>query len=153
MCACAYMFCIYILGNEPSTKMVSNQSQKPECAKTGNAKCEDLSRSIEINVIWTFDTEYLTLFNKTCTYITIKFVVKHRQLSYGYPRGKPVHIAMHETSLDCVRSVAIKPRSYDRSSIVREMGILDEFYEETTTRPSTTYDYEGLRSAAIKQWS
>ena len=55
-------------------------------------KSEDLSRSLEINVIWTFDTEFPTIFNKPCTYITFKSAVKHRQLGYGHPRGqtKPV---------------------------------------------------------------
>ena len=43
-------------------------------------KSEDLSRSLEINVIWTFDTEFPTIFNKSCTYITFKSAVKHRQL-------------------------------------------------------------------------
>ena len=32
-------------------------------------KSEDLSRSLEINEIWTFDTEFPTIFNKSCTYI------------------------------------------------------------------------------------
>ena len=43
-------------------------------------KSEDLSRSLEINAIWTFDTEFPTIFNKSCTYITFKSAVKHRQL-------------------------------------------------------------------------
>ena len=43
-------------------------------------KSEDLSRSLEINAIWTFDTEFPTIYNKTCTYITFKSAVKHRQL-------------------------------------------------------------------------
>ena len=51
-------------------------------------KSEDLSRSLEINAIWTFDTEFPTIFNKSCTYITFKSAVKHRQLGYGYPRGQ-----------------------------------------------------------------
>ena len=49
-------------------------------------KSEDLSRSLEINAIWTFDTEFPTIFNKSCTFITFKSAVKHRQLGYGYPR-------------------------------------------------------------------
>ena len=47
-------------------------------------KSEDLSRSLEINAIWTFDSEFATIFNKSCTYITFKSAVKHRQLGYGY---------------------------------------------------------------------
>ena len=47
-------------------------------------KSEDLSRSLEIDAIWTFDTEFPTIFNKSCTYITFKSAVKHRQLGYGY---------------------------------------------------------------------
>ena len=34
-------------------------------------KREDLSRSLEINAIWTFDTEFPTIFNKSCTYIQL----------------------------------------------------------------------------------
>ena len=56
-------------------------------------KSEYLSRSLEINAIWTFDTEFPTIFNKSCTYITFKSAVKHRQLGYGYPRGQTVQLA------------------------------------------------------------
>ena len=35
-------------------------------------KSEDLNRSLEINAIWTFDTEFPTIFRKSCTYITFK---------------------------------------------------------------------------------
>ena len=42
-------------------------------------KSEDLSRSLEINAIWTFDTEFPTIFNKSCTYITFKSASKCRQ--------------------------------------------------------------------------
>ena len=52
-------------------------------------KSEDLSRSLEINAIWTFDTEFPTIFNKSCTYITFKSAVKHRQLGYGYMSTQP----------------------------------------------------------------
>ena len=45
-------------------------------------KSEDLNRSLEINAIWTFDTEFPTIFNKSCTYITFKSAVKHRQLGH-----------------------------------------------------------------------
>ena len=38
-------------------------------------KSEDLSRSLEINAIWTFDTEFPTIFHKSCTYITFKSAV------------------------------------------------------------------------------
>ena len=41
-------------------------------------KSEDLSRSLEINAIWTFDTEFPTIFNKSCAYITFKSAVKVR---------------------------------------------------------------------------
>ena len=34
-----------------------------------------------------------TMFNKSSKYITFKSAVKHRQLSYGYPRGQTVHLA------------------------------------------------------------
>ena len=56
-------------------------------------KSEDLRRSLEINAIWTFDTEIPTIFNKSYTYIIFKSAVKHRQLGYGYPRGQTVHLA------------------------------------------------------------
>ena len=38
-------------------------------------KSEDLSRPLEINAIWKFDTEFPTIFNKPCTYITFKSAV------------------------------------------------------------------------------
>ena len=56
-------------------------------------KSKDLSGSLEIKPIWTFDTELPIIFNKSCAYITFKSAVKHRQLSYGYPRGQTVHLA------------------------------------------------------------
>ena len=34
-------------------------------------KSEDLSRSLEINAIWTFDTEFPTIFNKSCNPIVL----------------------------------------------------------------------------------
>ena len=34
-------------------------------------KSEDISRSLEINAILTFDTEFPTIFNKSCTYIAL----------------------------------------------------------------------------------
>ena len=56
-------------------------------------KSVDLNRSLEIKAIWTIDTDFPTIFNKPCTYITFKSAVKHRQLAYGYPRGQTVHLA------------------------------------------------------------
>ena len=50
-------------------------------------KSKDLNRSLEIKPISTFDTEFPTIFNKSCTYITFQSAIEHRQLSYGYPRG------------------------------------------------------------------
>ena len=40
--------------------------------KTGNAKSEDLSRSLETNAIWTFNTEFPTIFiyTENISYIT-----------------------------------------------------------------------------------
>ena len=63
-----------ISGNEPSSEMLTNQSQIPEL-KQVIPKSEDLSRSLEIKLIWTFDTEFPTIFNKSCTYITFKSAV------------------------------------------------------------------------------
>ena len=56
-------------------------------------KSEGLSRSLEIKPIWKFDTEFPTVCNKSCTYITFKSAVKDKQLGYGYPRGQTVHPA------------------------------------------------------------
>ena len=61
--------------------------------KQAMPKSEDLSRSLEINAIWTFDTEFPTIFNRSCTSITFKSAVRHRQLGYGYPQGQTVHLA------------------------------------------------------------
>ena len=64
------------------------------------------SRSLEINAIWTFDTEFPTLFNKLCTYITFKSAIKHRQLGYGYPRGQAVHL-VEATTQDTYFSILL----------------------------------------------
>ena len=56
-------------------------------------KSEDLSRSLEINAIRTFDTEFPTIFNISCTCFIFKSADKYRQLGYGYPRGQTVHLA------------------------------------------------------------
>ena len=56
-------------------------------------KSEDPSRSLEIIAIRTFDTEFPAIFKKSCTYITFKSAVEHRQLGYGYPREQTVHLA------------------------------------------------------------
>ena len=40
-------------------------------------KSDDLSRSLEINGNWTFDTEFLNILNKPCTYNNFKYAVKH----------------------------------------------------------------------------
>ena len=87
--------------------------------KQAMPKSEDLSRSLEINAIWTFDTEFPTIFIKSCTYITFisildlsagtfiyyfKSAVKHRQLGYGYPRGQTVHLA-EATTQDTYSSI------------------------------------------------
>ena len=67
-------------------------------------KNENLSRSPEINAIWTFDTEFPTSLIKSCTYITFKSAVKHRQLGFGYPRGQTVHLA-EATTQDTYSSI------------------------------------------------
>ena len=71
-------------------------------------KSEDLSRSLEINAILTFNTEFPTIFNKSCTYITFKSAVKHRQQGYGYPRGQIVHLA--EATTQDTQSVSLSKR-------------------------------------------
>ena len=50
-------------------------------------KSEDLCRSLEINAIWTFDTEFPTIFNESCTFITFK---PHIYTSYTC-----IHIYIH----------------------------------------------------------
>ena len=52
-------------------------------------KSEYLSRSLEMKPIWTFDSEFPTIFSKACTYITFKSAVKHRQQVIS---NKNVHI-------------------------------------------------------------
>ena len=87
-------------------------------------KSEDLSRSLEIYAIWTFDTEFPTIFNKTCTYITFKSAVKHRQLGYGYPRGQTVHLAEATTQDTYSRykgypTLALSPSYHDIKILYR----------------------------------
>ena len=53
-------------------------------------KSEDLSKSLEIKLTWTFDTEFPTVFNISYTFITFNSAVTHRQMSYGYPRGTDI---------------------------------------------------------------
>ena len=55
--------------NEPKQVMQESRPSSP--------------RSLEINVIWIFDTKFPIIFNKTCTYNTFKSAVAYRQLSYG----------------------------------------------------------------------
>ena len=50
-------------------------------------KSKDLSRSKEINAIWTFDTEFPTIFIKSCTYITFKSAVHIYIYIYIYISG------------------------------------------------------------------
>ena len=73
-------------------------------------KSEDPSRSLEINAIWTFDTEFPTTFNKSCTYITFKSAVKHRQLGYGYP----TYVYNHVQLLNCIMNMYAYTREYIR---------------------------------------
>ena len=47
------------------------------------SKTQDLSRSLELKLIWTFYTEFSTIFNKKFTYITFKYAIKKR---HGYPQ-------------------------------------------------------------------
>ena len=56
-------------------------------------KSDDRSRSLEINVIWTFDTEFPTIFNKSCIYITFKSAVT------PYERTAKVRGPFHEDFL------------------------------------------------------
>ena len=56
-------------------------------------KSEDLNRSLEINAIWIFDTEFLTIFNKSCTYITFK---KYRLMTNQVERTKCVSLRNNE---------------------------------------------------------
>ena len=70
------------------------------------AKSEGLSRLLEMNAIWTFATEFPTIFNKSCTYITLKSAVKHRQLRYAHTHTYIHHWIPHiNTSLSCKFSV------------------------------------------------
>ena len=81
-------------------------------------KSEDLSRSLEINAIWTFDTEFPNIFIKSCTYITFKSAVKHRQLGYGYTRGQTVHLAeatTQDTYSSNITDVRINPVGVDQT--------------------------------------
>ena len=52
---------------------VENWNEPKQVMPKSNAK--DLSRSLEIKPMWTFDTEFPTIFNKSCTYITFKYAV------------------------------------------------------------------------------
>ena len=84
--------------------MLTSQSKKPNEPKQVIPKRQILNRPLEIKLIWTFDTEFLSIFNKTITYITFKSAVKHRQASYGYPRGQtcPTRGISDEVLISCL---------------------------------------------------
>ena len=67
----------------PHQKCLKAKDKKRNEPRQVMPKSEDLSRSLEIKLILTFDTEFLPIFNKSCTYITFKSVFKNRQLSNG----------------------------------------------------------------------
>ena len=71
-------------------------------------KSEDLSRSLEINAIWIFDTEFPTIFNKSCTYITFKSAVKHSIDIDRYISGCRLNTLQSRT-LVCAAFCSIKP--------------------------------------------
>ena len=77
----------------PHQRCLQAKVKKRNEPKQVMQKSQDLSRSLELKLIWTYDTEFPTIFNKSCTYITFKSAVKHRKLSYGYPRRQTVHLA------------------------------------------------------------
>ena len=77
-----------ISGNEPSQEMLTRISKNRNVSKQVMPKSQDICRSLEIKLIWTFDTEFPTIFNKRWIYITFKSAVKHRQLNYGFSRGQ-----------------------------------------------------------------
>ena len=49
--------------NEPKQVMPKSEDQRVKVTRN--------------NAIWTFDTEFPTIFNKSCKYITFKSAVKH----------------------------------------------------------------------------
>ena len=68
-------------------------------------KSEHPSRSLEMNAIWRLDTEVPTIFNKSCTYISFKCAVKHRQ-QYVYiePTCDAVRVAPYYDDVRvCIR--------------------------------------------------
>ena len=88
-------------------------------------KSEDLSRSLEINAIWTFDTEFPTIFIKSCTYITFKSAVKHRQL------GQSINVDGHQNNLKTSQQlfnvkyclgISINTNNHSRPFSIRNMN-------------------------------
>ena len=77
----------------PHQRCLQAKSKTRTSQKQVMPKSEDLSRSLKIIAIRTFDTEFPSIFSKSYTYITFKSAVKHKQLGYGYPRGQIVHLA------------------------------------------------------------
>ena len=65
-------------GNDPHQRCL--QAKVKYRNEPKQVMIEDLSRSLEIKAIWTLDTKFPTIFNKSCTYITFKSAVKHRYI-------------------------------------------------------------------------
>ena len=65
---------------------VKNKNVKEPKRVESNSQAQ--KRSQEIRLIWTSDSEFPTIFNKTCTHMTFNSAMKNRQLNYGYPRGQ-----------------------------------------------------------------
>ena len=63
---------LFLLMNHANVKNSNEQKQVKR-------KRHNLSASLEIKIIWTFITDFLTIFNKTCTYNTFKFAVKQKR--------------------------------------------------------------------------
>ena len=71
-------------------------------------KSEDLSRSLEINAIWTFDTEFPTIFNKSMYYIVPHEVKNQRAIAKRTSQimqiGQDVIIQMERCIISKMRS-------------------------------------------------
>ena len=81
----------FISGNEPSSEMLTSQSQKPVWGETSYAK-ESRPKITRNKTNLDICYRISTIFNKSCTYITFNSAVKHRHLSYSYPRFIYIHI-------------------------------------------------------------
>ena len=86
---------------DPHQRCLQAKIEKRNEAKQVMQKGQDRVRLLEINMIWTFHTEFPTSFNKTCTYImALTCVDNHRCLFLQIRVISKLTIRIHSVIMD-----------------------------------------------------